>query len=95
MMNEVSKDQLKRLSTLSALDVEWKEFIDKFENVLEFVGQLDEVDTDGIDPMSHPLDSKYLDTRNWVKDFEHRWDMLENTKHKVQNNGIVVKSTIS
>ena len=55
---KISEDTLKNISLLSKLEIEksMKEKITKeLESILLMVDQMNEVDTENVEPMSHPL----------------------------------------
>jgi len=55
----LSKDQVEHIATLARLRLAADEFDDareKLSKIVDFVDQLQAVDTDGIEPMAHPLD---------------------------------------
>lgn len=87
-------EHLSKLCALKLTDEEKSKYLWQLDEILEFVSQLDEVDVDWIKPLSHPWEWKYLLTREWVKDFEAKKELLENVKHQIKNNWIVIKSPI-
>ena len=51
-------DQVKKVATLARLelsDADLAKMADQLNNILKYVDQLAEVDTDGVEPMAHPL----------------------------------------
>lgn len=55
-MSKISKEEIERLAGLSKLqftDVEKNELIEDMSRILTFVEQLNEVDTDGVEPLLH------------------------------------------
>ena len=54
----INKDQIKYLSLLSRMDIQESEINDveeKLTKIIDFVDQLQSIDTDEIQPMAHPL----------------------------------------
>ena len=54
----INKDQIKYLSLLSRMDIQDSEINDveeKLTKIIDFVDQLQSIDTDEIQPMAHPL----------------------------------------
>lgn len=45
-----------RLARLEIATDRMDQYAEEFAQILEFVGQLESVDTDGVEPMAHPLD---------------------------------------
>lgn len=55
----LSNDQVKRVATLARLELEDDEveqFAGQLSKVLDYIEQLNELDTDGVEPTSHALD---------------------------------------
>jgi len=53
---ELSIEQIKHIAALSRLDIKPEEeeaFREKISSVLEYLGQLSECETDGVEPMAH------------------------------------------
>jgi len=51
-------DQVKKVATLARLelsDADLAKMADQLNNILKYVDQLAEVNTDGVEPMAHPL----------------------------------------
>ena len=51
-------DQVKKVATLARLelsDTDLAKMADQLNNILKYVDQLAEVNTDGVEPMAHPL----------------------------------------
>jgi len=90
-------EQLRHIAKLCALklsETEEQKFLWQLDAIISFVWQLQEVDVDGIEPLSHPLETKFLDPLTWTRDFEHKHDLFKNVKHSIKNNWIVIKSAI-
>ena len=57
--SKVSPDEVKKIASLSRLNLEGKELIsltEDFNQILEFVQQISEVDTENVEPLNHVLD---------------------------------------
>ena len=55
----LSKAEVKNIADLARLqlgDDELPDVIDNLSRIIDFVDQLQAVDTDGVEPMAHPLD---------------------------------------
>lgn len=93
----LKKEEFARLKKLGAVEIDPSmepKFISNVDSILGFVGQLEAVDVEWITPMSHPLESKTLEPSSGVEDFWHSNLLLQNVKHNLQDNGIVIKSPI-
>jgi aspartyl-tRNA(Asn)/glutamyl-tRNA(Gln) amidotransferase subunit C len=54
----LTNDDVKKVASLAKLDFDEQElsrFTEQMAKIVSFVEKLNEVETDGIDPMSHPL----------------------------------------
>jgi len=49
-------EYIAHLARLEVSDDEIADYVDKLSNIIDLVAQLGEVDTDGVQPMAHPLD---------------------------------------
>lgn len=54
-LNRADIEGIARLARLSLREEEIPVYVDSLPRILEFVGQLDQADTRGIEPMAHPL----------------------------------------
>ncbi|BBN60252.1 Asp-tRNA(Asn)/Glu-tRNA(Gln) amidotransferase subunit GatC [Hydrogenovibrio marinus] len=55
----IGKDDVNKISRLAAISVSEQEVdqvADKLSNILDLFAQMQAVNTDGVEPMSHPLD---------------------------------------
>tara|TARA_R110001592_G_scaffold325782_4_gene606315 strand:+ start:226715 stop:227005 length:291 start_codon:yes stop_codon:yes gene_type:complete len=60
-MSKINKEEIERLAGLSKLqfsDTEKDELIDDMSRILTFVEQLNEVDTEGVEPLLHMSEAK-------------------------------------
>ncbi|GAB5403406.1 MAG: Asp-tRNA(Asn)/Glu-tRNA(Gln) amidotransferase subunit GatC [Aureliella sp.] len=56
---QLSRDEIKKVAVLARLEFSEDElgaFSEQLGNIVAFVDQLSEVDTDGVEEMAHPLD---------------------------------------
>ncbi len=56
-MSEISRDNVAHLARLARLDLtedELKEFATQIDDIVEHVAAIGEVDTEGVEPLSHP-----------------------------------------
>lgn len=91
-MNEL--EHIAKLSSLNLTSEEKERYLSQLDSILDFVSQLNEVNVDWIEPLSHPIEWKYLLPRSWIKDFEYKNELLDNVNHNKKNNWIVIKSPI-
>lgn len=87
-------EHLSKLCSLKLTEEEKTKYLWQLDEILEFVSQLNEVDVEWVEPLAHPIEWKYLEPRDWIKEFENKKELLENVKHAIRNNGIVIKSPI-
>tara|TARA_B100001123_G_C15016597_1_gene909769 strand:- start:88 stop:375 length:288 start_codon:yes stop_codon:yes gene_type:complete len=55
----IGKPEVEKIAQLAKLSVDESEvgrYADELSNILSFVEQLSEIDTDGVTPMAHPLE---------------------------------------
>ena len=77
----INKDQIKYLSLLSRMDIQESEINDveeKLTKIIDFVDQLQSIDTDEIEPMAHPLNQSQRLRADKVVE--------ENNRDKIQKN---------
>ena len=77
----INKDQIKYLSLLSRMDIQESEMNDveeKLSKIIDFVDQLQSIDTDEIQPMAHPLNQYQRLRADKV--------IEENNRDKIQKN---------
>ena len=77
----INKDQIKYLSLLSRMDIQESEINDveeKLTKIIDFVDQLQSIDTDEIEPMAHPLNQSQRLRADIV--------LEENFRDKIQKN---------
>ena len=60
-------DHIARLAKLSFSDDEKEHFLEQFNQILQYVEQLDSLDTADVDPMTHVLDLKNVLREDVVK----------------------------
>lgn len=56
---QLSRDEIQKVAALARLEFaedELEAFAEQLGNIVTFVDQLSEVDTDGVEEMAHPLD---------------------------------------
>lgn len=58
MMTRREIEKIAMLARLEFNESELDRFTDQFNKIIEFIGQLQKVDTEGVEPTSHPIDVK-------------------------------------
>lgn len=89
--------QLNHLSKLCSLNIKEEEkekFLWQIDSIIWFVSQLQNVDVDWIEPLSHPIEWMYMEMNEWIKNSNFSEDFLTNVKHDIKDNWIVIKSAI-
>lgn len=91
---QITKDQLDHLADLSSLQLteeEKERLLPHLENILAFVGKLQECDVDQINPLAHPQDDVVLHTNEGVGAFAAPESILANVQHEIRNGAIGVQ----
>ena len=71
----IGKDDVNKISRLAAISVSEQEVdqvADKLSNILDLFAQMQAVNTDGIEPMSHPLDQVQRLREDVITESNHR-----------------------
>ena len=79
---EIDRKLLERLTEISRLeltDEELEKFTDQLRVILDAFREIDEVDTDGIEPSFHPLEIKNILREDKAKPWD--WDPQGNSEH--------------
>lgn len=95
-MVNLTKEELKHLQTLSSvtIDESWEEkFLSKLDSVIWMLDKLNTVDVSNIKEINWLWNK--LRIIEWTKDFPNKKEILENVKHDVINNSILIKSALS
>ena len=90
----INKDQIKYLSLLSRMDIQESEINDveeKLAKIIDFVDQLQSIDTDEIEPMAHPLNQSQRMRVDKVVEENNRDKIQKNTKSTERGMYIVPK----
>ena len=90
----INKDQIKYLSLLSRMDIQESEMNDveeKLSKIIDFVDQLQSIDTDEIQPMAHPLNQFQRLRADKVIEKNNRDKIQKNTKSTDRGMYIVPK----
>jgi len=90
----INKDQIKYLSLLSRMDIQESEINDveeKLTKIIDFVDQLQSIDTDEIEPMAHPLNQSQRLRADKVVEENFRDKIQKNAKSTERGMYIVPK----
>jgi aspartyl-tRNA(Asn)/glutamyl-tRNA(Gln) amidotransferase subunit C len=77
----VTRDDVRHIASLARLDFsdeEEEEMAGELSRILDYVDELDEVDTSGVEPMSHVLDLTNVSREDEVDTRIDRDDALQN-----------------
>ena len=80
-MEKISKEQVRHVALLSRIEMSDEEvevFQSQLENILEYMDKLDELDTEGIEPMMHVLDLTNVYREDVVRESLSREDAMRN-----------------
>jgi len=77
----ISTDQVEKIAALANLNLSEEEkskFTVQLNTILEYVEKLNELDTEGVSPLSHPLDLKNVFRKDEIKPSLSVEEALEN-----------------
>ena len=95
-MENLTNEELKHLQKLSNVNIDesWEEkFLSKLDSVIWMLDMLNTIDTSNITEINWLWNT--LRVIPWTKDFSGKKEILENVKHDVINNSILIKSALS
>jgi len=72
-------EHLAHVSRLKLTDDELDKFTEQLQVILQAFREIEEVDTEGVEPSFHPLDVRNVLREDAVKAW--KWDPLENSRH--------------
>lgn len=84
-MADISKDQVKHVAHLARLAVTEEEadmFTNQLSSIIEYAEQLNELDTDGVEPTTHVLDLKNVLRKDESTEWISKEDALKNAPDK-------------
>lgn len=73
-------ERLCKASRIGLTEEEMERFSEQLRVILEAFRELDEVDTEGVEPSYHPVEGKNVLRADSPRDWH--WDPLGNTKHR-------------
>tara|TARA_Y100001970_G_C13862114_1_gene664661 strand:- start:88 stop:393 length:306 start_codon:yes stop_codon:yes gene_type:complete len=92
----VNREEILKIASLAKLVLSEKEislYTDQINEILEYMNQLDELDTDGIEPLSHVLDQINMTRKDENKPSLEREKALKNAP-KADNEYFIVPNVI-
>lgn len=81
----ISKDEIKNIAKLSKLrlsEEEIDEFTGDMNQILDYVNKLDSLDTNNVEPLSHPLESVNVFRKDELKGSIDKEDALKNAPER-------------
>ena len=95
----ISSEQLKQLQKLAAIKLsesEEQKLWEELEQIVDFLGQLDQVDTTWVAPMISPITDHILPLAKNDDSFDtvSSKDLLQNVKHTVTGNSIEISGFV-
>ncbi len=85
----ITKEEVEHVGWLARIEIDPLEsdaYAKKLNSVLDYFGQLDEVDTEGVEPTYHVADIVNVFRKDEVKASMPQEDVLANTKNKQEGN---------
>ena len=90
-IDEVKK--IAKLASLNVADADLEAYATNLSSILDLVAQMNEVDTTGVTPMSHPFDALQRLREDVVTDFDRR-DEFQKIAPKTQDGLYLVPKVI-
>ncbi|WP_174615859.1 Asp-tRNA(Asn)/Glu-tRNA(Gln) amidotransferase subunit GatC [Virgibacillus ihumii] len=84
-MSDISKDQVKHVAHLARLafnDEEADKLADQLDSIITYAEQLNELDTDDVEPTTHVLDLKNVLRKDEPKEWITKEEALKNAPDK-------------
>ncbi len=81
----VTKDEVKYIASLSRLEFnesELEDFTNEFNQILNYIDKLNELDTENIEPLSHPIEKKNVFRNDELVESINRDEALKNAPDK-------------
>ncbi|TGC09733.1 Asp-tRNA(Asn)/Glu-tRNA(Gln) amidotransferase subunit GatC [Methanolobus halotolerans] len=85
----ITKEEVEHVGWLARVEIDEKEsdvYAEKLNSVLDYFGQLDEVDTKDVPPTYHVMDVVNVFREDVVKESMPQDIVLSNTEHKKEGN---------
>lgn len=84
-MADISKDEVKHVANLARLAISEEEadmFTDQLSSIIEYAEQLNELDTEHVEPTTHVLDLKNVLRKDEPKEWISQEEALKNAPDK-------------
>ncbi|HLS07462.1 Asp-tRNA(Asn)/Glu-tRNA(Gln) amidotransferase subunit GatC [Lentibacillus sp.] len=84
-MADISKDDVKHVANLARLAITEEEadmFTDQLSSIIEYAEQLNELDTENVEPTTHVLDLKNVLRKDEPKEWISKEEALKNAPDK-------------
>nr|WP_294463886.1 Asp-tRNA(Asn)/Glu-tRNA(Gln) amidotransferase subunit GatC [uncultured Sellimonas sp.] len=85
-------EYLEILSQISLTEEEKKQTAEELEKILDYMKKLEELDTEGIEPMSHVFPVQNVFREDVVENGDQREAMLQNAPEKKEGQYLVPKT---
>ena len=85
----ITKEKVEHIGWLARIEIDEKEadtYAEKLNSVLDYFGQLDEIDTDGVEPTYHVMDVVNVFRKDEVRESLPQEEVLANTEHRQEGN---------
>ena len=95
-MANLTAQELEHLETLCNVHIDNSQkwvFLEKLDSIVDKLNELNSINTDNIEIQSNSQNP--LRVLWWVSEFPNKKEILDNVKHEVVNNSIVIKSALS
>jgi len=95
MINLTTKEleHLEKLCNVHIEESQQENFLKKLDSIVNKLNELNLIDTSDINIQDNI--QKSLRILWWISDFPNKKELLDNVKHEVINNSIVIKSALS
>ena len=96
-MSHITKEQLQHIAKLCRIqmdDADIEHLLPQLENIIDFVGKLQECDVAGIEPYTSVQDDVKMVCRFGVVDYKDTAALVANTQHTVVNNAIQIANKL-
>ncbi len=90
-VDEATVRHIARLARIRVSDAEAKTFEGELTGILQWVEQLDEVDTDGVEPMTSVVETEMKKRTDEVTDGGYAGDIIKNAPERADNFFVVPK----
>lgn len=92
MLSDKQFDHLQQLANIKLSPEEQVKLVAQLDNIIEFIGQLDQVKISSV--KKNNTAEFPLRTVSGVREFPDAKKLLDNVKHPLINNSIVIKSSL-